>query len=105
LHADNDPFAAFFDVGGVLCDVIDGEKTPVEWYGWAPFTKENSADFRAALVSAGWIETATSTGDVYNLDPLSSGVVFTCVFNYGIGSACGYDQPRIDEIFGNVPVP
>lgn len=104
LDADNDPFAAFFDAGGVLCDVVDGT-TPVEWYGWAPFTKEDSADFRAALVSAGWTETLTGTGADYNLDPLRDGVVFACSFNYGVGSACGYDQPRLDEIFGNVPGP
>ncbi|MEO5535216.1 MAG: hypothetical protein ABIR17_08810 [Pseudolysinimonas sp.] len=102
LHAQKDPFAAFFDVGGVLCEVVDGT-TPVEWYGWAPFTKENSADFRAALVSAGWTETPTASGADYALDPLSTGVVFACSFDYSGGAACGYDQPRLDEIFGNVP--
>jgi len=104
LHDEGNPAAAFFDAGGILCQVASPSSFhPVEVYGWAPFTESNSAAFRASLVAEGFAESATDAGLQYTLTTDVEGAYFECYFRFGDFGGCAYDIDRLQEIFDRAP--
>lgn len=100
LHNEGDPFALFFDAGGVVCVISTGSEA-YGIYSWGPIKDPAWASIRSALLGEGWSEQVTDAG--FELDAPEPGPLSLCYYRPNQFAGCASTFALLDEVFDNAP--
>jgi hypothetical protein len=97
LASEGQGLAAFFDAGGVLCQVGGGYEA-YEIYGYAVLSETQYAPVVADFLRDGYVETFGDRGVEYRVPDGAEGLPRLCYFRPDAWSVCGNDDVRLGEI-------
>lgn len=100
LHNEGDPFALFFETGGVVCIVSTGFEA-YGIYSWGPIHDAEWAKISSALFSEGWSEQVTDAG--IQLTSPEPGPLSICYYRPNDYAGCASTLALLDEVFDNAP--
>jgi hypothetical protein len=100
LHNEGDPFALFFDTGGVVCIVSTGFEA-YGIYSWGPIHDADWTKISNALFSEGWSEQVTDAG--IQLTAPEPGPLSICYYRPNDYAGCASTLALLDEVFANAP--